>query len=216
MPLADFAARFGAELAEVAAGNPARPAGQVMSDAFQMYRRHGIVVDRVAKAALGEAGDHILNTAVPAGSLLAAILQSGVVPTPESVGDVVGDEDEPRLDPEHPIFPLRLIFHADAGPTLHIKGLGEFRGAHLGMVGGLKPYLEEDVEAGLPPDRHRWIPTGRLGNKGTVRQHARRCRDEFADQYEAVEGRRPDSHLLVHTNSPKGYRLDPEARFLEK
>ena len=74
----DIAARFGAELADVAAGYPDRPASQVMSDAFQMYRRHGMAVDRVARAALGEMADHILNGTVPAGSLLAAILQSGV------------------------------------------------------------------------------------------------------------------------------------------
>ena len=127
----DIAARFGAELADVAAGYPDRPASQVMSDAFQMYRRHGSAVDRVAKAALSEMADAILNGAVPAGSLLAAILQSGVEPAPEPIGGRAATRTTASPISEHPIFPLRLVFHPDAGPDLRIKGLGEFSGAYL-------------------------------------------------------------------------------------
>ena len=122
--LLDVAARFGAELADVAAGYPDRPPGQVVSDAFQMYRRHGVAVGRVTRAALQEMTDHILKGTVPAGSLLAAILQSGVQPAPEPIGDVAGGQDELLPDLEPPIFPLRLVFDQDAGPFLHIKGLG--------------------------------------------------------------------------------------------
>jgi hypothetical protein len=216
MTLGDVAARFGAELADVATGYPDRPAGQVMAEAFQMYRRHGIGVDRVAKAALNEMADHILSATVPAGSLLAAILTSGVRPEPEAVSDVAGSEDEALPDSKHPIFPLRLVFDPDAGPFLRIKGLSEFRGAHLGLVGRLKPYLEADVDAQRAADDHKWVPPGLLGdNKAAVRQHAKRCRDGFADEYEVVEGSRPDSHILVHSKGPKGYRLDPEARFVD-
>jgi hypothetical protein len=85
----------------------------------------------------------------------------------------------------------------------------------LGLVGQLKPYLEQDLEAQLPPSRHTFVAAGSLGDKGTVRQRVKRCRDEFADQYEVVEGRRPDSDILVHTKPSEGYRLDPEARFVE-
>jgi hypothetical protein len=54
-----------------------------------------------------------------------------------------------------------------------------------------------------------------MGDKATVRQHARRCRKEFAEEYELLEGRKPDAPILVQSRSPHGYRLDPEARFVD-
>jgi hypothetical protein len=60
------------------------------------------------------------------------------------------------------------------------------------------------------------VRAGLLGGKGVVRQRAKRCRDEFAMEYEIVEGCKPDSPLLIHSKPNHGYRLDPEARFVEE
>ena len=176
-----------------------------------------MAVDRVARTALSELSNHILDASVPAGSLLAAILQFGVEPAPQPIGERAGDEEEVLPISEHAIFPLRLVFHPNAGPSLRIKGLGDFSGAHLSLVGNLRGCLEQDVEAGKPPHDHRFVPSGRLGDsKGQVRQHAKRCRDEFAEEYEVIEGVKPDSPILVHSRNPHGYRLDPEAQFVER
>jgi hypothetical protein len=211
----DMAIRFGAELADIAAGHPDRPASQVMSDAFQMYRRHGTAVDGVAKAALSAMSDDILGGTVPTGSLLAAILHSGVEVAREPLGDLLDDEED---DPiwEETIFPLRLVYDPNAGPHLTIKGLGSFSGAHVGLIGRLKPHLESDLAAKLRLEEHTWVPPGRLGelSKDTVRQHARRCRREFATEFEAIEGAPPQVPILVQSKPSKGYRLDPEARFV--
>lgn len=207
--LGRFAAHFAAELADVAAGYPDRPAGQVVSDAYLMHRRHGASVSRVAEAAVRDLAPRILQ-GIPSGSLLASLSQASDEPAVSA--ELVEEEALPARAGQD-LFPLRLVYDPDGGPELLIRGLGMFRGAHLGLVGRLRPFLEADVSAGLPADDHRWVPTGTVGPKDRVRQHARRCRNEFAEQYEIVEGRKSDSHILIQSQPPHGYRLDPDSRF---
>lgn len=208
--LRDFAARYAAELADVAAGYPDRLPGEVASDAYLMLHRHGTAVRRVAEAAIGELAPTILDS-VPRGSLLGSLIGASLQEPAEST-DAIQDEG-PEFDAGQSLFPLRLVYDPEGGPGLRIKGLGDFRGAHLGLVGRLKPFLEENVDACRSPEAHRWIAPGLVGDKSTVRQHASRCRSEFAEQYEVVEGRAPDSPILIHSKRPRGYRLDPSARF---
>lgn len=210
----DLAARFGAELADVAAGCSDRPAAQVMSDAFQMLHRHGTSVDAVAQAVVREFAGRILDHDVPAGSLLASLLAPEGALAAESTGAPEHEGGDASWDPQSPLFPLRLVYRPDLGPELLIRGLGEFRGAHIGLIGDLRPYLEADAEAQAAPDQHQWVTAKMLRkSKDAVRQQAHRCRRQFADQFESVEGYRPESEILVHGRTGSGYRLDPEARF---
>jgi hypothetical protein len=200
----EFAVAFGAELSDIAAGYPSRLVASVVSDTFEMHRRHGEAVRRVVEMEIRSAASAIVQEVIPSDSLMAALLTSALNRRPAPVG--LDDETEveaPLSDGDDSIFPLRLVF----GPFLRIRGLGEFAGAHLVLVGDLKPYLEADLQA--QADEHRWIPSGHLGVKNTVRQHAKRCRDEFAAQYAAVE-----APILIQSRKPRGFRLDPEARFL--
>jgi hypothetical protein len=111
-------------------------------------------------------------------------------------------------------FQCARIYDPDGGPRLQIRGVSEFRGGHLEIIGSLKRYLEEDAEAGLAAEQHRWITPKMLQrSKEAVRQQVSRCRREFAREFAAIEGRAPDRHILVEGKRPKGYRLDPDARF---
>lgn len=212
--LAEFAVRFGAELADVAAGYPDRAYPYVVSEAFHMHRRHGQAVRRVAETALAGMAGGILDGTVPSDSLLGSLLRSGA--TPRLDMPVAESEVETALDGSASIFPLRLVFDPAAGPLLLIRGLGEFRGAHLGLVGALRPYLESDVAASMPPESHTFVDAGKLGGKGAVRQRAKRCRDDFAKEYEIVEGSKPEYPILIHSKHSSGYQLDPTARFIEE
>ena len=119
---------------------------------------------------------------------------------------------------EHPIFPLRLVFHPGRRSCSTHQGSGG--------VQRRPPWPWWESEA-VPRSRMsrreaaaRSAPVRSIGTagrqQGQVRQHAKRCRDEFAEQYEVVEGVKPNRHILVHSKSPQGYRLDPEARFVER
>ena len=151
---------------------------------------------------------------------LAAILQSGVgarAGADRRVGRRRGRTCSAFRT--RPIFPLRLVFDAGRRSSLcGSSGLGRVQGAHLRLVGKLKPLPRRG--RARPVDRRTItssLPTGRLGDsKGTVRQHAKRCRDEFAEQYEVVEGRqaRPPTFWFTRRTTT-GYRLDPEARFVD-
>ena len=51
--------------------------------------------------------------------------------------------------------------------------------------------------------------------KPAVGQNVKRCRDELAELYEAVAGVPPTEPLLIQTRPQKGYRLDPDCRFVD-
>ena len=97
---------------------------------------------------------------------------------------------------------------------LAISGLGDFTGAHLKLVLILRPYHEEDCATPLDPADHRYIAAGHLGTKNTVWQHVKRCRDDFAQRYEAVMAMEPPSYILIEGEKQVGYRLDPDARLV--
>lgn len=216
MSFEDFATRFAAELADLAAGNPGRQPQGVLADAFHLHRRHGEVVRRAVKTAIEDHTDSVLDSTVSPTSLMAALLASASEPALRETSFAPGAVQPGSIpDGSSSIFPLRLVFDPDRGPHLRIIGLGEFQGAHFGLVRNLKPWHDEDCAKQLTPESHRYVAAGRLGSKETTRQHAKRCRDELADTYESIEGTRPADPLLIHSKNPGGYRLDPEARFFD-
>lgn len=219
MTPAQFSGAFAAEMADVELAFRDRRPGSVLFEAFHMHRRHGDSVRGVLAEAISAASANVVDGVVPACSLLSTYLQSASEAGIEEMSFLVdaapAAATPDATDAPAGIFPLRLEFDAGAGPYLRIGGLGEFRGAHLKIVDGLKPNHDAACAAGLEPDHHEFVLAGALGDKGTVRQHAKRCRDEFAESYEAVEGAPPQEHLLIHSNARgQGYRLDPEARFV--
>jgi hypothetical protein len=179
-----------------------------------MHRRHGVAVRRVVEVALVRHAGNIIDEAVPPTSLLAAITRGGVKPPPAPA--VLAEEAgvSAEQDAATSIFPLRLSFDPDAGPRLHIAGLGAFSVAHFDIVDKLRPYHAQGCAASGSTD-HEFVAPGRFGNKELVRQHVRRCRSEFSTAYEAVEHRAPDNPILIQNQPRRGYRLDPEARFVE-
>jgi 7-cyano-7-deazaguanine synthase in queuosine biosynthesis len=214
MSMEEFAAAFMKEIADIVAACPSQPSGTVVSETFAMHRRHGRSVRSVMARALSDLAGRVLDRSVPPQSLLAIVLNSAS--DPERNETSFSPPPKRRFDRRTEIFPLRLVAVADGNrPILRILGLGRFKGAHLALVLNLRPHLEEDCAAGLAPEQHRYTAAGHLGVKETVWQHARRCRREFAKEYEVVTGSASPPDLVVQGERQRGYRLDPEARFVE-
>jgi hypothetical protein len=108
MDLADFTTRYAAELADVAAGYHDRLPGQVLSDAFQMHRRHSGFVHGVAEKAISDVADSILKSTVTPNSLLASLVRAGVPITPLAGHTIDPDEDSQDSDALHSSFPCGL------------------------------------------------------------------------------------------------------------
>jgi hypothetical protein len=111
----EFAVAFGAELSDIAAGYPSRLVASVVSDTFEMHRRHGEAVRRVVEMEIRSAASAIVQEVIPSDSLMAALLTSALNRRPAPVG--LDDETEveaPLSDGDDSIFPLRLVF----GPFL--------------------------------------------------------------------------------------------------
>ena len=214
-PPHQFQADFAAPLADVAAGYPQQRPGEILTAAYEMHRRHGAAVYGVLQNMLRQHGSLIIDGAVPEDSLLASIIQDGVV-APVSAVETVEADDPAVADSADGIFPLRLTFDPDDGPRLRVVGLGDFSGKSYQVVGKLRPHHEQDRKNATSPERHRFVPPGHLGEtKEKVRQQIKRCRSELAEAYEIIEGQPPETDLLIETGNPHGYRIDPRARFLD-
>ena len=121
------------------------------------------------------------------------------------------------------IFPLRasLMVNAAGQPVVSVRGLGSVEGAPARVVGVLEPYHREDRDRDAGASgKHRYVPLGDIAvtlglNKPAVTQNVKRCREQLAEFYEAIEGHPPGNHLLVESRPQKGYRLDPDCRFVD-
>ena len=88
------------------------------------------------------------------------------------------------------------------------------------VVAPLRPVHDADVEGGRCPTDFRFTAAGAVAsalktNKSVVEQRIRRCRRELAEFYREIEGKPPGQPLLIENRAQKGYRLDPESRFVE-
>jgi 7-cyano-7-deazaguanine synthase in queuosine biosynthesis len=224
MPDMMFAERFGAELARICDGFPERPSWQVTRDVVALQRRHGQNARAGMQAALCAHAAAVVAKTLPSTSLLRMFISdSGAMElaTMSSDTDASQLRELPLDEDLRSIFPLKVTLE-ETGKRLRltVRGLGSIEGAPVTAVKGLKPYHAEDVTAGLGPHEHRYVPAGGLAaamstSKQDTVQRVRRCRRDLAEQYEAVEGVPPPTPLLIENRKQKGYRLDPNARFLE-
>ena len=77
MSLHQFGTEFAAEIADVVAGYPESQIAHVISEIFEMHRRHGEAVARVVKQTIADEAPRIADGAVPPDTLLAATVTSG-------------------------------------------------------------------------------------------------------------------------------------------
>ena len=83
------------------------------------------------------------------------------------------------------------------------------------LVEKLKPYHDADVERADPRPSIATCRPGLLGRQSTIGQHARRCRNAIADAVRAEGCRSRSAEPLVQSRKHHGYRIDPEARFVD-
>ena len=175
MTLRDFAVRFGAELADVAAGYPDRPPGQICP---------------MRSTCIADMGRRSIAWPSPPSPNWPTTSSEGTFPLARSGGHPAFGRASDAGDGRRrwpaartnawmsaaAIFPLRLVFDPPPALIFTSRDLGEFRGAHLGLVGQLRPYLEEDVEAELSAaGASVRCPRETGRQEGTVRQHAKRA-----------------------------------------
>lgn len=219
----EFRSRFASEIADVLAAHRGRASWEVVSDLYTMHRRHGEAVKGVVTDAFREHAPTLAGGKVSRDALLPAIMLGEEVVGRHS--DALLNEIEPSAvaqQPDQPILPLKLTLSGDdRSPVVLVWGVGELSGGHVRLVAVLKPYHEECQSSGLPLDAFQYVPTGRLaGHLGTAKfavwQYAKRCRDDLDELFGVVGEKSPSQDALLQSRQPRGYRISPDCRFVER
>ncbi len=221
-----FAERFMGELVRIAEGFPRLQPDDVIHRCHALQQRHGVAVKSVLEQALRDHATAILEQTLPETSLLRAFVadRSRSIEMPELEQPVT------RIEPDHtaatedeeagPLWPLRVRMYNENGvPVIDVKGLGTVRRAPASAAHALRPQHEQDRDAGLGLDDHRYVAAGILSpaagsSKEAVAQNVRRCRHELAKCYKVVEDCWPEHDILIQSRRPYGYRLDPTIKLL--
>lgn len=229
--LMGFGTRFTSELVRVLQAYPGEQNADVARRAFDLHRRHGQTVVRVLETMIAKhapmlARHHLSDTSLLALHLGVPLTSVPAEPDPLTLDDL-------RIAPAPrsgygaaappPLFPLRVaFFEMNDAPAIEVDGLGCVRHGPAAVAHDLKPQYEDDITEGLAPENHRFVPLATLSASGrhvapnTVAQMVKRCRDELAEFYAAIEQRKPDRPLLIENRRNKGYRLDPTLRAIRR
>lgn len=217
LPEAEFVSLFGSELGRLVAGRPDLPSAEHARSILAMHRTHGLGVRDALSAAIKENSEALLGSRLPETSLLRMIVADrSVLPAPISSVLIPLADTEPGLsDATESGRPRARISGSHSSARVVIEGLGEVVGLNASPAVALLPRYASDKDAHLPADLFRYVSGGDLSQelgvaKPTVRQRVKRLREEFADQYEAIQGSRPDSPILIQSRGMRDYRLDPE------
>lgn len=212
----EFLSSFGSELGRLVSATPERSASEQARSIVAMHRAHGSGVRIALSTAIKEHSDAIVRNTLPETSLLRMIVadvaalppKASTVPKP-----ILSLSSEDRTGAGR--HPQRVSISGSAkSATVVIEDLGEVSGPSATPAWALKPFHLSDRAAGGDVLAFQFVQSGQVAEslgipKQTVRQRVKRLRDEFALQYEAVEGVPPREHILIQNYGSRGYRIDP-------
>ncbi len=218
----EFLSEFGSELSRLVEARPDLPAASHAREVVAMHRVHGEGVRRVLASALSENSDTLLEQRLPDSSLLRMVVAEQAA-IPDHVPKIA-KVDAPSGAPQawsSSIYPLKVRISGSAtNAHVIISDLGEVSGVNATPAWALNRWQLEDRSSNLELSEFRFFPGGELAGalnmtKHVVRQRIKRLRDEFAEQYEAIEGKPPSEPILIHSQGSRDYRIGPECELLD-
>lgn len=219
-----FFSRFAGETARVLRGFTLTP-DEIGRRVFDLHQRHARAIGEVLEQAVVQFRADLVRKALPPSSLLVMTVSSGnakAVPIFKTDADPVQqwmDEVETeRADRVPARRPLHLAMDETTGQVL-IRDLVRLGNADSELVRNLHSTLEQDLSEGRIPENHRYRTAVELAkdlkiDEPTVRRRVARCRETVRSAYSARFGQDPPDDLLIENRARRGYRLNPQVRFV--
>jgi 7-cyano-7-deazaguanine synthase in queuosine biosynthesis len=213
----EFLAAFGNELARLVAARPDLSSAEHARSIIAMHRTHGEGVKAALSAAISAHSAAIVAQSLDPTSLLRMVVtEKTSLPKPTTTVKIAAAQQNPLPPHEASLSRLRVSISGSArSARVIIDGLGEVSGMNATPAWALKPNYDTDRNAGIAPDAYRFMAGGEIAGKlgaakPAVRQQIKRLREEFAEQFEAIEGVAPSEPILVQSRGSRDYRLDPD------
>lgn len=218
-----FTIGCGLELSRIASGFPDMTPAQTAAQVHDLHRRHGLAVKQALRRATERSAEHLVAGSLESSSLLRMLLADRLaLPDHAPLRPERIDDDHDDLRPaatsrrdragQDWFAPLEVEFTSDRrGKYVHVIELATLSGVQAALTHNLKPRFDEDRGAGRRHEDYRYTAAGEAHpkSKEAARKCVERIRATLHEAYFAIEGKAPDSELLVQTLTGKGYRLDP-------
>ncbi|WP_103256405.1 7-cyano-7-deazaguanine synthase [Tabrizicola aquatica] len=223
-----LANEFGLQMSRLVRGLPDLPRDEARSRIAELQTKHGKTALIAIENALRYHAGTLARGEVPVSALLATLSADDTGDTAIELNPSVeaGLEQGTAASIHGPAvrFPLQVRFYQTEGQRrsvdhLDVQDLGMVSGEPASVAHALKPVFDEDRNLGRPIDGCRYtlaknITTTKKMSVSAVTKNIRRCREELAEFYLAMEGIPPAEPLLIQSHGPKGYRLDPTIRVI--
>lgn len=223
----DFFSRFGVELSRIADGYPEIPREECLMKIFDLHQRQAsIVVGVLAKEVLKNA-QALVRGELPASCLLVLHVGQGTtlgdfepVSPPVRLQQNAEDPtqtDEPAVDPDSPVT---LVFsHQGGRPVVGLSGICDLTGPAARITHLLRVPYEEDKQAGVAPEDHRYVHIARLPGvqmqKSNVRTILTRGKKRIREAYLELFSREPPPDLVFQNKATLGHRLNPHCKAVD-
>ena len=221
--VAGLLATFASEVARIIAAFPDLNAGPALQKVHDLHRRHGASAREALARMQAQHSRALLEHTLPETSLLRMFVAERVggeaalaPPPPAQVSERTVPIDPAPTRQRRALLPLQVAFEdGPRGRMVDVLDLQTIAGKQAEMLHALKVPFDEDRAAQVTREQHRYLSPRSIqirGSKESLKMLVSRCRAALAEAYELVEGRPPETHLLVQSRKPQGYRLDPDIR----
>lgn len=225
--LFDFVSSFGVELYRLAEAYPGISGEDCLQKIFALHQRQSKIVQQVLEKQITTFASALAKGELPGTSLL--VMHVGKGKDSEVSAPLFPPVRHPQviLDPErsdddvvNPDGPVTLVFGLQRGkPVVGVKGICDLTGPAARITHELRVSYEEDKNAGLTPDEHRYVHIaslpGVLMSKSHVRTILTRGKKRIRDGYFELFNREPPPNLVYQNKPTHGHRLNPYCKVLD-
>lgn len=228
-----FYSRFGSEMPRLVDGYPDRTEVDVVNDIIALHQRHSESAASALKIAIENASADLAGGRVAETSLLrmiigrrdadaaAAVSQLRDHEPPRMVADEPSGRTAARPDADPP-WPAQINVVSETGEArVDLLGLLSLKGPGARLVIALRARHAEDSAAARPRatwgyvDQDELLDGMGLTDAEHLRQIVRRVRGAVSEALTAMEIAWNGKFPLIQNKPRSGYRLDPDARFVD-
>lgn len=195
----------------------------VLTNIWDLHRRHGAEVVSVVDAEIAKAASLAGLSSLPLNSLLAMVMSPLVAQRPyleptETTSSAADQASEDQFD--YHAGPIRLVLDQDHEKIVFDDKIILSGGAYK-LIASLAKDFETDLSAGASPEQYRYVHSKTLAQRlriseASLRMKVMRARKNIAHAFGQQFDRIIDPHDVIETRGWKGYRLSPHLAFVRR
>jgi 7-cyano-7-deazaguanine synthase in queuosine biosynthesis len=214
----DFATRFAGEIGWVRSGFPDLPAGEVAKKVIELFRQHGVAVDRIVTKAIESHAAGISHGQLSPDCLLQLVPLGMGIRAPVAVfseASIVPIQNRLQIPTDEALSDGLLLALDEQNHRIVIYGLAPIEGAtNYGLMRNLIRRFKEDKSRDVAAGGFTIVAPDVLAkelkvDEAVVRNAIKRIRKQIREEYFKLHDEALALNDVIENIHGKGYRLNP-------